>query len=215
MLPTPSVMDSGGFCGKPDKGRKGPTSGRTLTGKVLEIAGRGPHAKWPTPRADERCQYNSQDNGIALSRAVKWPSPRVSTGDYTRDRGDPNKPRLSLEGLVKQYPTPRKSDCNGAGWHGDGGLDLRTCVSLPVIDSHGALAPDWVEWLMGWPWGWTSLDELYGMYFMPWSHDPAETGQLRRLTTDKSHRRQRIMALGNGQVPLAFATAWRIMEAHD
>jgi DNA (cytosine-5)-methyltransferase 1 len=49
-------MDSAGFCGKPDKGRKGPNSGRTLTGKVLEIDGRGPHAKtrsFPTPRASE------------------------------------------------------------------------------------------------------------------------------------------------------------------
>ncbi|KKM24606.1 hypothetical protein LCGC14_1603460, partial [marine sediment metagenome] len=27
MFSTPSVMDSAGFCGKPDKGRTGPTSG--------------------------------------------------------------------------------------------------------------------------------------------------------------------------------------------
>lgn len=32
--------------------------------------------------------------------------------------------------MVQALPTPRVSDANGAGPHGDGGLDLRTAVSL-------------------------------------------------------------------------------------
>jgi len=49
-FPTPTRMDAAGFCGKPDKGRKGPNSGRTLPGKVLELEGLGPHAEtFPTP----------------------------------------------------------------------------------------------------------------------------------------------------------------------
>lgn len=55
MFSTPSVMDSAGFCGKPDKGRTGPTSGGTLLGKVLELEGRGPHAEMlPTPNTINR-----------------------------------------------------------------------------------------------------------------------------------------------------------------
>ena len=55
MLPTASVMDSAGFCGKPDKGRTGPSSGRTLTGKILELEGLGPHADMlPTPNTINR-----------------------------------------------------------------------------------------------------------------------------------------------------------------
>lgn len=57
LWPTPTAMDAGGFCGKPDIGRKSPNSGRTLTGKVLERLGMGPHAEtFPTPRArDSSC----------------------------------------------------------------------------------------------------------------------------------------------------------------
>lgn len=37
--PTPSAMDAEGFLGRPDKGRSGPNSGRTLVGKALELYG--------------------------------------------------------------------------------------------------------------------------------------------------------------------------------
>lgn len=50
LWPTPTVMDSAGFCGKPDKGRRISSSGRTLLGKALEMGGEGPHC-WPTPTA--------------------------------------------------------------------------------------------------------------------------------------------------------------------
>ena len=53
-FPRPSVMDAAGLCGKPDKGRTGLNSGRTLTGKVLELEGMGPHAeKFPSPRVED------------------------------------------------------------------------------------------------------------------------------------------------------------------
>lgn len=38
--------------------------------------------------------------------------------------------RPSLDGIVQMLPTPRTSDTNGAGLHGNGGLDLRTAVSM-------------------------------------------------------------------------------------
>ena len=85
------------------------------------------------------------------------------------------------------WPTPRSSDGNGAGTHGDGGMDLRTKVSMyptPTEDDSsnvhpkdnryrtlvtkvneetgntpttalGSLNPQWVEWLMGYPIGFT------------------------------------------------------------
>jgi len=66
--PTPTVMDAAGFCGKPDKGRTGPNSGRTLTGRALEMEGMGPHAKmWPTPKASpsgpDYARVNRPDSG--------------------------------------------------------------------------------------------------------------------------------------------------------
>jgi hypothetical protein len=48
-------------------------------------------------------------------------------------------------------PTPRTSDTNGAGSHGDGGLDLRTTVKLlptPAVNDMGAgkTVEQWDEW---------------------------------------------------------------------
>ena len=38
--------------------------------------------------------------------------------------------RPSLDGIVQLLPTPRSSDTNGAGVHGQGGLDLRSAIDL-------------------------------------------------------------------------------------
>jgi len=81
----------------------------------------------------------------------------------------------------------------------------------------GQLSPDWTEWLMGWPVGWTDLKPLSpeavarwkeamlnGTY---WAVDPADLPKdhpayLPRLTEDKVNRANRLKAIGNGQVPM-------------
>ena len=78
------------------------------------------------------------------------------------------------------------------------------------------LNPDWVEWLMGWPIGWTDVNFRNadgGQCVMPWldiADDPADwTPQLMwRITTRKKRRVPRIETLGNGQVPLCAAVAF-------
>jgi DNA (cytosine-5)-methyltransferase 1 len=76
----------------------------------------------------------------------------------------------------------------------------------------GQLNPNWVEWLMGWPIGWTSPEPLPELEFPSWEEDPADLGQIPRITTVKTNRVDRIKAIGNGQVPLAAAIAWRILS---
>jgi hypothetical protein len=60
---------------------------------------------------------------------------------------------LSRQVLNRQWPTPTKSDGEGGpGSSGrDGGENLRTAAG-------GALNPEFVEWLMGFPLGWTEVD---------------------------------------------------------
>lgn len=41
-------------------------------------------------------------------------------------------------------------------------------LSMSVSDTSGALNPDWVEWLMGWPIGWTGLKPLEMDRFQSW-----------------------------------------------
>ena len=38
----------------------------------------------------------------------------------------------------------------------------------------GQLSPDWVEWLMGWPIFWSSLEPITELLWLDWSVDPAD-----------------------------------------
>ena len=79
------------------------------------------------------------------------------------------------------------------------------------------LNPDWTEWLMGWPVGWTDLKPLDKEGFVEWfkavlsgrwwKTDPANEGKLSRVTENRTNRANRIKALGNGQVPMCVYTA--------
>ena len=74
----------------------------------------------------------------------------------------------------------------------------------------GALNPDWVEWLMGWPVGWTSLMPLdcrkYYKWLSGYNREPSE-----KITQTKENRTPRLKAIGNGQVPQAAASAWCLL----
>jgi hypothetical protein len=72
--------------------------------------------------------------GTPLALQVQQlPTPRFSDGErggrgdlIQAVRGNPNS-------HYRTYPTPRRSDANGAGRHGGGGMDLRTAVrALPT-----------------------------------------------------------------------------------
>jgi len=144
---------------------------------------------WPTPRNQDA--KHGEATGYELGRdpdkdllhvrvaRETWPTPNSrdwkDTGPTQGNRKAPNL------GTAVHWPTPRSSDSNGPGLHGDGGMDLRTAVllptpnardwkglpgapgrarggrqsSLPVSVGSGRLNPTWVEWLMGFPLGWT------------------------------------------------------------
>lgn len=74
----------------------------------------------------------------------------------------------------------------------------------------GQLNPDWVELLMGWPKGWTSLEPIGETpIFEAWGED-WERG-VPRVTTDKTNRTSRLKAIGNGQVPQCAYMAWELL----
>jgi hypothetical protein len=102
-----------------------------------------------------------------------------------------------------------------------GGSDNWVRKEFPEL-ARGALSPDWVEWLMGWPIGWTSLDPLPAENFAEWQtkidagewwrDDPSlkrSSGELvPRTTPGVPNRAKRLRAIGNGQVPSCAALAW-------
>lgn len=112
LLPTCRSKKSGDY--QYSNGIKGRKT-LTLTG-IVKL--------FPTPRAQEKCQYNSKDKGMSLSR------------------------------MVKMFPTPTKQDNRGKGKYK---FDKSYFVDKKVT---GQLNPTFVEWLMGFPIGWTELDAL-------------------------------------------------------
>ena len=81
-----------------------------------------------------------------------WPTPRANDAEKRGDI-DPTNPRNGLLGrVVHQFPTPRAQSAHGSGPSRVGNkADLQTIVG-------GSLNPEWVEWLMGFPIGWTKVD---------------------------------------------------------
>lgn len=98
------------------------------------------------------------------------PTPRANeNGDYQYDRGDKSKPRPTLAGWVKMWPTPRASDgmiskLRSKNTEHKGRLEDAIALESPG----GYLSPMWVEWLMGWPIGWTGLEPLGMDKFQQW-----------------------------------------------
>lgn len=76
----------------------------------------------------------------------------------------------------------------------------------------GKINPDWVEWLMGWPVGWTRIEESPDDYTPPvtewWVAEPPHVPRIVSKVSDFSRR---IRCIGNGQVPLCAATAFYIL----
>jgi hypothetical protein len=89
-----------------------------------------------------------------------WPTPRYQERGSYQAKGD--QAWLTLTGAVRLYPTPTAMNKTGGAalckWGGSGARErLRQIISETEIN--GALNPMWVEWLMGFPLGWTDLED--------------------------------------------------------
>ena len=97
-------------------------------------------------------------------REEMWPTPvhsEARQGLQIRREGKKGT-QTSLSTAVLTWPTPRtKGMCGGSGsWDL---LNKNTTVEearLMGAGNGGQLNPTWVEWLMGWPLGWTDLKPL-------------------------------------------------------
>ncbi|MDN3562143.1 hypothetical protein QWY95_19750 [Halomonas neptunia] len=107
-----------------------------------------------------------------------WPTPTVC-GNNNR-KGLTKKSGDGLATAVKKWPTPNASDAQK--WSNQSlqerkekgqQVRLNTAVA-PEGGQGGQLNPTWVEWLMGWPIGWTELKPLEMDKFREWQrqHSP-------------------------------------------
>ncbi len=124
----------------------------------------------PTPTATPG-GYNQTDSpGAAIRPSLEmmarkhlWPTPTVH-GNYNRPQTGTSS-GTGLATAVKQWPTPNARDGKGApgkGCQERGGHQS----SLPA-EVGGPLNPTWVEWLMGYPLGWTVLEDWAMQWYRP------------------------------------------------
>ncbi len=92
-----------------------------------------------------------------------WPTPRSSDKNGPGLHGSGG---MDLRTAVHLYPTPQASDNRDRGNRNTPAIKRRidkgkqVMLSMCVSDLNGRLNPRWVEWLMGWPIGQTSLQPL-------------------------------------------------------
>lgn len=160
---------------------------------------------WPTPTVNDSHGVSpGQTPRDILSHAVEKGETKSHTYPTvgTRNMGGCSGSFSKLKHLVEIGRLPPE-DARGmaGGMKAEDGATIENC---------GMLNPDWVEWLMGWPIGWTDIDDGGELLWLELDDDPAEWEPplMHRITRKKKHRVKRIETLGNGQVPLCAAVAF-------
>lgn len=112
-----------------------------------------------------------------------------------------NRHTPGLNAIAARYPTPTASEDHARA---NGDTQASRCLgALGKVGPSAQLNPDWVEWLMGWPVGWTDITRAV-CDWRDLSNEPEDIGI---STTRRDNRPARIKAIGNGQVPLCAAIA--------
>lgn len=115
---------------------------------------------WATPAAADCQGTTGGGQGKSLRTDVRmWPTPQAAVH---KNMDTARQPMLSSE--VKLWPTPRASEWKGTGPLGSKSHNHR--LEKGYLDAtvqergqvSGSLNPAWVEWLMGYPEGWTDLN---------------------------------------------------------
>jgi len=162
--------------------RKQWLEGNVSLEEASAIAGRdvrksqGKVPMWPTPCATDhkgsgktgelrdRLDY-AVERGSTKSKDYTWPTPQASdwkNKSYSRD--------FTLGNPKYIWPTPRTKGMSG----GSGSWDLLKKNTTTEearqmgAGNGGKLNPTWVEWLMGWPLGWTDLKPLEMDKYQKW-----------------------------------------------
>ena len=152
--------------------------------------------------------------------AIDVPVPSAANSKQGANVPD-GKRGATLVSAVKKpevWPTPAAHEPR-LGWQGrhseaKGSQESLTTVAMKAEGrkvgeewNKEQLNPEWVEWLMSWPIGWTSLDDLESDEILNPSIEP----DIPRVTKNTKNRAARLKAIGNGQFSLCVVKAWRLL----
>ena len=211
--PTPTVADASGGPGRAEN-REGGDNLRTAV------------SQWPTPRArdwkgadptrDENRsghRHSGDDLSTAVEKKRTWPTPMAGP-IHVQDGGGHGGVALAEEATRAEFGSPTASMKIRSSDFGDGRSPNPAEVAYQESGQRGQLNPDWVEWLLGWPIGWTSTEPLSSEAVSTWRTQTenatwwdAEPEGVPRIALGVSNRVSRLKAIGNGQVSLCAAWA--------
>lgn len=170
-----------------------------------------------------------------ISNGKNWPTPTCSdvyTGNLNstqRKLGSMHSVTLPQPVAMDIFPTPSMTDYKGSPSikrvlerADESSRGVRLPEEIVKRGDDGQLNPDWVEILMGWICGWTALTPLpkeaienfkSQIKNNPWEGN-WEQG-VPRVSKNTPFRADRLKAIGNGQVSLCAATAFKILLARS
>ncbi|MNK87232.1 hypothetical protein D3C87_1071630 [compost metagenome] len=205
--PPPSVRFT--KTGLPEADRPSGSGAQLTLNQAAHIAGN--RRMYPTPMT------GGMESGGGSSSQLKYPLIEALVEDAEK------RERAVL-------PTPNSSNGLRGGSHGASAEHRPGKWQSPGHPEYGELNPEWVEWIMGWVVGWTSLEPIAehavanwmsqnladangkGQW---WKDDPSDapgSGITKTVKAgDKEQeavREARIAALGNGQVSAVVAAVW-------
>jgi len=153
--------------------------------------------QWPTPRARD------YKDGLSTTGMLEEGNTRVNSKGVRYG--------ATLGQAAAKWPTPTAREgkdgtaegCKNVLTNGLLGRTIHEGQNQPTA----ALNPDWVEWLMGVPIGWSSPEPLPEGAWEEWITDITSgtwwdtERDIPRVTTERTNRNKRLKALGNGIVP--------------
>ena len=135
--------------------------------------------RWGTMRNGELFQQPMWEQIISENESGLWPTPRAQEPARTSvGYGRGLKELVEGKTQIQRWPTP-DANCGMRGTQETwlptrpSGQPAQYTINQAVRDSDpqitgGKLNPMWVEWLMGWPLGWTDLNPLGMDKFQKW-----------------------------------------------
>lgn len=135
---------------------------------------------WPTPTVNgnhnRKGLFKNSGDGLATA-VMKFPTPTTQDAKNNGAKSQMERNTLPLNAFVKKFPTPCASDADK--WNrktleereaDNQQVRLGNALSTNGVRVGGNLNPMWIEWLMGWPLGWTDLKPLETGKFQQWQH---------------------------------------------
>jgi len=120
----------------------------------------------PTASMSIRSEKFREGRTPSPAEAARFPTPKSRDWKGQSQRGI-HAPGDCLPNYVMKWPTPR-AESGVSRKPGTGGKCLQEEARKSVGANTGMLNPMWVEWLMGWPLGWTDLKQSGMDKFQQW-----------------------------------------------